>query len=114
LADGECGHGEPPAPILPCLSLPMPAAKRIFGEPVSEGRSVFKMDRGRPNTAARRDANPGTGVLAVSGTPSARPLTSTGSGATPFGLYNVVTGRNEQLSFSEDNPLSLSYARTSD
>jgi hypothetical protein len=34
LADGECGHGEPPAPILPCLGLLMPAANRIFGEPV--------------------------------------------------------------------------------
>jgi hypothetical protein len=37
-----------------------------------------------------------------------------GSGATPFGLYNVITGRNEQLGFRVDNPLSLSYARTSD
>ena len=34
-------------------------------------------------------------------------------GATPFGC-NVITGRNEQLGFGVDNPLSLSYARTSD
>jgi len=34
VADGEGGHGEPPAPILPCLGLPMPAANRIFGAPV--------------------------------------------------------------------------------
>lgn len=34
LADGECGHGEPPAPILPCRRLVTPAPSRIFGEPV--------------------------------------------------------------------------------
>jgi hypothetical protein len=37
-----------------------------------------------------------------------------GSGSTPFGLYNVFTGRNEALDFHIDNPLSLGYARTSD
>jgi hypothetical protein len=37
-----------------------------------------------------------------------------GSGSTPFGLYNVITGKNEVLDFHVDNPLSLAYARTSD
>jgi hypothetical protein len=37
-----------------------------------------------------------------------------GSGSTPFGLYNVKRGTNEQLNFKVGNPLSLSYARTSD
>jgi hypothetical protein len=36
-----------------------------------------------------------------------------GSGSTPFGLYNVITGKNEVLDFRVENPLSLAYARTS-
>jgi hypothetical protein len=37
-----------------------------------------------------------------------------GSGSTPFGLYNVITGKNEVLDFRVENPLSLAYERTSD
>ena len=37
-----------------------------------------------------------------------------GSGATPFGLYNVLTGKNEILDFRIQNPVSLAYARTAD
>ena len=37
-----------------------------------------------------------------------------GSGATPFGLYNVITGQNEVLDFRVENPISLAYARTGD
>ena len=37
-----------------------------------------------------------------------------GSGTTPFGLYNVVTGKNEKLDFHVGKPLSLGYARTAD